>query len=43
MRCLAKANDLEELVELPLGGVPKANTSRPFKEELLNMEMVNSM
>lgn len=43
MRSLFKVNDLEELAEPPLGGVPKANTSGSSREELRDMEMEDSM
>lgn len=38
-----KVNDFEELAESPLGGAPKASTSGPSKEELLDMEMADAM
>lgn len=43
MRSLVKVNDLEELVEPPLGGVLEASTSSPSKEELWDMEMEDAM
>lgn len=43
MRSLVKVNDLEELVEPPLGGVPEASTSGPSREELRDMEMEDAM
>ena len=43
MHSLVKVNDLEELVEPPLGGVSKANTSGPSREELRDMEMEDAM
>ena len=43
MRGLVKVNDLEELADPPLGGVPEASTSGSSKEELRDMEMEDAM
>ena len=43
MQGLVKVNDLEELLEPPLGGTPKVSTSGPPKEEMLDLEVEDSM
>ena len=42
-RSLVKVNDLEELVEPPLGGVQEASTFGTSREELRDMEMEDAM
>lgn len=43
MRSLVKVNELEELVEPPLGSILEASTSGPSREELHGMEMGDAM
>lgn len=38
MRCMVKINDLEELVEPPLGGTPDASTLGLPKDETMDMD-----
>ena len=38
MRCMVKLNDLEELVEPPLGGTLGASTSAPPQDEAMDLE-----
>ena len=39
MRGLVKLNDLEEVVEPPLGGTPEATTLGQPKDEMLDLEV----
>ena len=43
MCCMVKLNDLEELVELLLGGTLGASTSAPPQEEAMDMEEVGRL
>ena len=38
MRGLVKLNELEEVAEPLLGGLPKASTSGPLKDEMLDLD-----
>ena len=38
MRCMVKLNNLEELVEPPLGGTPGASTSAQPKDAAMDLE-----
>ena len=38
MRCMVKLNDMEELVELLLGGAPVALTLAPLLEEAMDLD-----
>ena len=38
MRCMVKLNDLEELVEPPLGGTPGSSTSGLPKDEVMHLD-----